>query len=156
MFIVSIKAGCSLGVASFFFPISHYNLAMKLSFLLVACGLSTTALHAQTVPFDATTPMRGGSQNQTTVPPVNPALNQSTIQGPSQVQRTTSSYDAQPSRLSDGRVPVAGTPEQSPTAVPDVREQGLIPQQQQRRQSSDVVPTRSSGSSNVNQRRPLP
>ncbi|QKG55480.1 hypothetical protein GKZ68_01805 [Hymenobacter sp. BRD128] len=108
--------------------------------------------HAQTVPFDATAPMRGGSQNQTVVPPVNPALNQSTIQGPSQVQRTTTSYDAQPSRPPVGTAPVAGTPEQSPTTLPDVREQGLIPQQQ-RRQSSDVVPNRSSSSSNINQRR---
>ena len=128
---------------------------MKFLLILVASALSATALHAQTVPFDATAPMRGGSQNQTSVPPLNPALNQSTIQGPSQVQRTTSSYDALPSRMSDGRVPISGTPEQSPTAVPDVREQGLIPQQR-RRQSSDVVPNRSSNSSNVNQRRPQP
>ncbi len=128
---------------------------MKPLFLLIVCGLSATALHAQTVPFDATAPMRGGSQNQTMVPPTNPALNQSTIQGPSQVQRTTTSYDAQPSRLPDGRVPNASTPEQSPTAVPDVREQGAVPQQQ-RRQSSDVVPTRGSSSSNANQRRPQP
>jgi hypothetical protein len=126
---------------------------MKFLFLLLVSALSATELHAQTVPFDATAPVRGGSQNQTAVPPLNPALNQSTIQGPSQVQRTTSSYDALPSRMSDGRVPVAGTPEQSPTAVPDVREQGLIPQQT-RRQSSDVVPTRGSSSSNANQRRP--
>ena len=128
---------------------------MKFLLILAISALSATALHAQTVPFDATAPMRGGSQNQTSVPPLNPALNQSTIQGPSQVQRTTSSYDALPSRMSDGRVPVAATPEQSPTAVPDVREQGLIPQQR-RRQSSDIVPTRSSSSSNVNQRRPQP
>lgn len=97
--------------------------------------------------------MRGGTQNQTSVPPVNPALNQSTIQGPSEVQRTTTSYDAQPSRLLNGSVPIAGTPEQSPTAVPDVREQGLIPQRASR-QSSDIVPSRGVGSSNVNQRRP--
>jgi hypothetical protein len=128
---------------------------MKFLFILIASALSSTALYAQTVPFDATAPMRGGSQNQTSVPPLNPALNQSTIQGPPQVQRTTSSYDALPSRMSEGRVPVAGTPEQSPTAVPDVREQGLVPQQRQR-QSSDIVPTRSSSSSNVNQRRPHP
>lgn len=128
---------------------------MKFLLVLVASALSATALHAQTVPFDATAPMRGGSQNQTSVPPLNPALNQSTIQGPPQVQRTTSSYDASPSRLSEGRVPISGTPEQSPTAVPDVREQGLIPQQR-RRQSSDIVPTRSSSSSNVIQRRPQP
>jgi hypothetical protein len=125
---------------------------MKTLLLFLFGGLSATALHAQTVPFDATAPMRGGSQNQTMVPPVNPALNQSTIQGPSQVQRTTTNYDAQPSRLPDGRVPVAATPDQSPTAVPDVREQGLIPQQR-RRQSSDVVPTRATSSSNVDQRR---
>jgi hypothetical protein len=96
--------------------------------------------------------MRGGSQNQTAVPPVNPSLNQSTIQGPSQVQRTTTSYDAQPSRPTVGTVPVAGTPEQSPAALPDIREQGLIPQQR-RRQSTDVVPTRGSSSSNISQRR---
>ena len=125
---------------------------MKTFCFLVACGLSATALHAQTVPFDATAPMRGGAQNQTAVPPLNPALDQSTIQGPSQVQRTTSSYDALPSRVPEGRVPVAGTPEQSPTAIPDIREQGAIPQQR-RRQSSDIVPTRSSGSSNISQRR---
>jgi hypothetical protein len=86
------------------------------------------------------------------VPPVNPALNQSTIQGPSQVQRTTTGYDAQPSRLPLGTAPIAGTPEQSPTALPDVREQPLIPQQR-RRQSSDIVPNRSSSSSNALQRR---
>jgi len=125
---------------------------MKLLCLLLASALAATAAHAQTVPFDATAPMRGGSQNQTTVPPLNPALNQSTIQGPSQVQRTTTSYDAQPSRPPVGMVPVAGTPEQSPTALPDVREQGLIPQQR-RRQSIDIVPNRSTGSSNVSQRR---
>jgi len=124
---------------------------MKLIFLLLASALATTVAQAQTVPFDATAPMRGGSQNQTSVPPLNPALNQSTIQGPSQLQRTTTSYDAQPSRPTVGMVPVAGTPEQSPTALPDVREQGLIPQQR-RRQSTDIVPTRSSGSSNSNQR----
>jgi hypothetical protein len=125
---------------------------MKLFCLLLASALATTVAHAQTVPFDATAPMRGGSQNQTSVPPLNPALNQSTIQGPSQVQRTTTSYDAQPSRPTVGTAPIAGTPEQSPTALPDVREQGLIPQQR-RRQSTDIVPNRSSGSSNINQRR---
>ena len=125
---------------------------MKTVFLLLAVALSTGAACAQTVPFDATAPMRGGAQNQTNVPPVNPALNQSTIQGPSEVQRTPTSYDAQPSRLTNS-VPLAGTPEQSPTAVPDVREQGLIPQRA-RRQSSDIVPSRGVGSSNANQRRP--
>jgi hypothetical protein len=125
---------------------------MKTFYLLIASLLVVGAAQAQTVPFDATAPMRGGSQNQTAVPPVNPALNQSTIQGPSQVQRTTTSYDAQPSRLPLGTAPIAGTPEQSPTAVPDVREQPLIPQQR-RRQSSDVVPNRSSSSSNALQRR---
>jgi len=124
---------------------------MKYMLVLAACGL-VNIVHAQTVPFDATAPMRGGAQNQTLVPPVNPALNQSTIQGPSQVQRTTSSYDAQPSRLPVGGTLISGTPEQSPTAIPDVREQPLIPQQH-RRQSSDIVPTRGTGSSNVNQRR---
>jgi hypothetical protein len=125
---------------------------MKLLCLLLASALATTVAHAQTVPFDATAPMRGGSQNQTSVPPLNPALNQSTIQGPSQVQRTATSYDAQPSRPTVGTAPVAGTPEQSPTALPDVREQGLIPQQR-RRQSSDIVPNRSSSSSNASQQR---
>jgi len=129
---------------------------MKILTLFACCVLAAGAAQAQTVPFDATAPMRGGAQNQTSVPPVNPALNQSTIQGPSQVQRTTTSYDAQPSRLPVSSVPTAGTPEQSPTAVPDVREQPLIPQQR-RRQSSDIVPNRSSNSSNINQRsRPLP
>jgi hypothetical protein len=126
---------------------------MKTAFLILATGLAASAAHAQTVPFDATTPMRGGSYNQTSVPPVNPALNQSTIQGPTQVQRTTTGYDAQPSRPLVGAVQVAGTPEMSPTAVPDVREQPLIPQQQ-RRQSSDIVPTRGVSSSNANQPRP--
>lgn len=125
---------------------------MKTFYLLVASLLAASVAHAQTVPFDATAPMRGGSQNQTSVPPVNPALNQSTIQGPSQVQRTTTSYDAQPSRLPLGTAPIAGTPEQSPTSLPDVREQPLVPQQR-RRQSSDVVPNRSSSSSNASQRR---
>ena len=125
---------------------------MKRFYFLLASMVAAVAAHAQTVPFDATAPMRGGSQNQTSVPPVNPALNQSTIQGPSQVQRTTTSYDAQASRPPVGTAPLAGTPEQSPTALPDVREQGLIPQQQ-RRQSSDIVPNRSSSSSNINQRR---
>jgi hypothetical protein len=126
-------------------------MVMKYLLLFVVCGLASAA-HAQTVPFDATAPMRGGAQNQTSVPPLNPALNQSTIQGPSQVQRTTSSYDAQLSRLPVNGNPIGGTPEQSPTAVPDLREQPLIPQQR-RRQSSDIVPTRSTNSSNVNQAR---
>ena len=125
---------------------------MKRVYLLLVSLLAAGVAHAQTVPFDATAPMRGGSQNQTAVPPVNPALNQSTIQGPSQVQRTTTGYDAQPSRLPVSTAPIAGTPEQSPTALPDVREQPLVPQQR-RRQSSDVVPNRSSSSSNALQRR---
>ena len=129
---------------------------MKRVYLLLISLCAAAAAHAQTVPFDATAPMRGGSQNQTAVPPVNPALNQSTIQGPSQVQRTTTSYDAQPSRPPVGTAPIAGTPEQSPTALPDVREQGVIPQQR-RRQSSDIVPNRSSSSSNaLQQNRPQP
>ncbi|MVN78962.1 hypothetical protein GO988_21745 [Hymenobacter sp. HMF4947] len=126
-----------------------------MKYLLLLLAVSSTAIaRAQTVPFDPSAPMRGGAQSQTAVPPVNPALNESTIQGPSQVQRTTSSYDAQPSRLPVGTSPIAGTPEQSPTSVPDVREQPLI-QQQKRRQSSDVVPSRGSSSSNVNQVRRL-
>ncbi len=122
---------------------------MKYLALLLLLAIVGKA-QAQTVPFDPSTPMRGGAQNQTSVPPLNPGLNQSTIQGPSQVQRTTSSYDAQPSRLPANTVPAAGTPEQSPTSVPDVREQPLIPQQHGR-QSSDIVPSRGSSSSNVNQ-----
>jgi hypothetical protein len=129
---------------------------MKRVYSLLISLCAAAAAHAQTVPFDATAPMRGGSQNQTAVPPLNPALNQSTIQGPSQVQRTTTSYDAQPSRPSVGTAPIAGTPEQSPTSIPDVREQGVIPQQR-RRQSSDIVPNRSSNSSNaLQQNRPQP
>ncbi|MGI4832384.1 MAG: hypothetical protein ACRYFK_02885 [Janthinobacterium lividum] len=121
---------------------------------LLLFGLVATAAHAQTVPFNATAPMRGGAYNQTAVPPANAALNQSTIQGPSQVQRTTSSYDAQPSRLpTSAGIPVAGTPDVSPTSVPDVREQPLIPQRRSR-QSTDVVPSRGVGSSTVVQRRP--
>jgi hypothetical protein len=130
---------------------------MKTLFLLIALGTAATAAHAQVVPFDASAPMRGGAQNQTAVPPINPGLNQSTIQGPAQVQRTLTSYDAQPSRLPEGSVPVGGTPELSPNTVPDVREQPLR-MQQRARSSTDVVPTRSrvSNSSNVNQtyRRP--
>ncbi|RZJ86700.1 MAG: hypothetical protein EOO60_13120, partial [Hymenobacter sp.] len=67
--------------------------------LAVLSGTATTAAQAQTVPFDASAPMRGGAQNQTSVPPLNPGLNQSTIQGPAEVQRTLTTYDAQPSRL---------------------------------------------------------
>jgi hypothetical protein len=73
------------------------------------------------------------------------------------VQRTLTSNDAQLSRLPIDSAPLAGTPELSPNSVPDVREQPLLPQQR-RRQSTDVVPTRSraSNSSNVlqNYRRP--
>jgi hypothetical protein len=122
--------------------------------LLLLFGLAATGAYAQTVPFNPTAPVRGGAYNQTAVPPANAALNQSTIQGPSQVQRTVSSYDAQPNRLTTGaEVPVAGTPDVSPTAVPDVREQPLIPLRRSR-QSSDVVPSRGVGSSTVVQRRP--
>lgn len=123
--------------------------------LLLGALLAAATARAQTVPFNATTPVRGGAYNQTAVPPANAALNQSTIQGPSQVQRTTSSYDAQPSRLTvDRGVPVSGTPDVSPTAVPDVREQPLIPQRVSR-QSTDVVPSRGVGSSTANQYRPV-
>jgi len=125
---------------------------MKAFLLLVS--LAATAARAQTVPFNATAPVRGGAYNQTAVPPTNAALNQSTIQGPSEVQRTVSSYDAQPSRLPVGaEVPTAGTPDVSPTAVPDVREQPLIPQRRSR-QSTELVPSRGVGSSTVVQRRP--
>ena len=123
---------------------------MKLVLLLMGLGTAVAA-QAQTVPFNATAPIRGGAYNQTAVPPINAALNQSTIQGPTQVQRTTTSYDAQPSRLPDNQgVPVAGTPDMSPTAVPDVREQPLIPQRAAR-QSTDVVPSRGVNSSTSNQ-----
>lgn len=123
--------------------------------LLVGALLAAATAQAQTVPFNATAPVRGGAYNQTAVPPANAALNQSTIQGPTQVQRTTSSYDAQPSRLSvSSGVPTAGTPDVSPTAVPDVREQPLIPQRVSR-QSTDIVPSRGVGSSTVNQYRPV-
>jgi len=130
---------------------------MKTLLILLALGTAATAAHAQVVPFDASAPMRGGAQNQTAVPPINPGLNQSTIQGPAEVQRTLTNYDAQPSRLPEGSVPVGGTPELSPNTIPDVREQPLV-QQQRARSSTDVVPTRSraSSSSNVRQtyRRP--
>jgi hypothetical protein len=131
---------------------------MKTLLLLVALGATTaTAAQAQVVPFNASAPQRGGALNQTAVPPVNPGLNQSTIQGPAEVQRTITSYDAQPSRLPEGTVPIGGTPELSPNTIPDVREQPLV-QQQRNRSSTDVVPTRSrvSNSSNVRQpyRRP--
>lgn len=125
---------------------------MKTLLLPLLVGMVATTAHAQTVPFNATAPIRGGAYNQTAVPPANAALNQSTIQGPSQVQRTASSYDAQPSRLAGTDVPASGTPDVSPTAVPDVREQPLIPQRRAR-QSTDVVPSRDVGSSTVTQRR---
>ena len=121
---------------------------MKTLILILALSGTLTA-QAQTVSVDPSAPLRGGAQNQTTVPPVNPALNQSTIQGPSEVQRTLSSYDAQPSRLPVGTTLTGGTPELSPNTVPDVREQPLL-QQQRRQQSSDVVPSRSRASSSTN------
>jgi hypothetical protein len=123
-------------------------------FLLLAGLLLAASAQAQTVPFDPSAPVRGGSQGQTTVPPVNPALNQSTIQGPPDMQRTPTNRDAQRSRPLEnnggGALLPGGTPELSPTAVPDVREQPLI-QDNKPRQSSDVVPSRSrrSNSSNV-------
>lgn len=123
------------------------------SFLLMAGLLLSVAAQAQTVPFDPSTPVRGGSQGQTTIPPVNPALNQSTIQGPPEMQRTPTNRDAQRSRPLDntgGAVIPGGTPELSPTAVPDVREQPII-RDNRPRQSTDIVPSRSrrSNSSNV-------
>jgi hypothetical protein len=124
---------------------------MKLLLLSVLAGLLAGTARAQTVPLDPSAPVRGGNQGQTTVPPLNPALNQSTIQGPPEVQRTLTNRDAQPSRLTpeQGFSPAA-TPEQSPTAVPDVREQPLL-RRGGTRQSTDVVPSRSrqSRSSNV-------
>jgi len=131
---------------------------MKYSLLLAGLLLAAAA-QAQTVPFDPTAPVRGGSQGQTTIPPVNPALNQSTIQGPPDMQRTPTNRDAQPSRqLPDRGFSPAATPEQSPAALPDVREQPLN-RDGRRRQSTDIVPSRSrpSNSSNVPQNRtPLP
>ncbi|MCC3151625.1 hypothetical protein Q3A66_01870 [Hymenobacter sp. BT770] len=122
---------------------------MKPHFLLAGLLLAATA-QAQTVPFDPSAPVRGGRQGQTTVPPVNPALNQSTIQGPPDMQRTPTSTDAQPSRLLPERgFSTAGTPEESPTAVPDVREQPVI-KDSRTRQSTDVVPRRSRRSSSSN------
>ena len=116
--------------------------------VLVALVLAaSTAVSAQTVPFDPSQPVRGGSQGQTTVAPINPALNQSTIQGPPEVQRTATNRDAQPSRLlaEHGNLAPAATPERSPAARPDVREQPLRPTRR-RPQSTDVVPGRQSGS----------
>ena len=125
---------------------------LKLSFLLAGVLLGAGA-QAQTIPFDPSAPVRGGSQGQTTIPPVNPALNQSTIQGPPDIQRTPTNRDAQMSRPlnnTGGAIIPAGTPELSPTAVPDVREQPII-RDARPRQSTDVVPSRSrrSNSSNV-------
>ena len=119
--------------------------------LLLAPLLLAAAAQAQTVPFDPTAPVRGGSQGQTTIPPVNPALNQSTIQGPPDVQRTPTNRDAQPSRQVQDHSPAA-TPELSPGAVPDVREQPII-KRSRPRNSTEVVPSRSrrSNSSNVPQ-----
>ena len=115
--------------------------------LLLAGLVFAAAAQAQTVPFDPTAPVRGGSQGQTTVPPVNPALNQSTIQGPPNVQRTATNRDAQPSRPLDERgFPPAATPETSPNTVPDVREQPII-RDRRPRQSTDIVPSRSRHSS---------
>lgn len=126
---------------------------MKALLLLAAVALASAA-RAQTVPFNGTVPVRGGAYNQTAVPPTNAALNQSTIQGPSTVQRTVSSYDAQPSRLPEGQgIPASGTPDVSPTAAPDVREQPLVPLRRNR-QSSDVVPSRGVGSSTIQANRP--
>ena len=124
--------------------------------LFAAVLLAVPAAFAQTVPLDPSAPVRGGSQGQTTVAPLNPGLNQSTIQGLPEVQRTSTNRDAQPSRLpaDNGTVMPAATPEQSPTARPDVREQPLQPTR--RRESSDIVPSRNprSRSSNVNQNNP--
>ena len=124
---------------------------MHYSLLLAGLLLAATA-QAQTVPFDPTAPVRGGSQGQTTVPPVNPALNQSTIQGPPDVQRTTTNRDAQPSRpLDDRGFAPAATPETSPNTIPDVREQPII-RDRRPRQSTDVVPSRSRQRSSSNVR----
>ena len=119
-------------------------------FLLLAGLLFAATAQAQTVPFDPSAPVHGGSQGQTTVPPVNPALNQSTIQGPPDVQRTPTNRDAQPTRQLDDRgFSPAATPEMSPNAVPDVREQPII-KDGRRRQSTEVMPSRSRRSSSSN------
>ena len=131
---------CGIAFLSFTFR------PMKYAFLAAGLLLCATA-QAQTVPFDPTAPVRGGSQGQTTVPPVNPALNQSTIQGPPDVQRTATNRDAQPSRQLDDRgFSPAATPEMSPNSVPDVREQPII-RDRRPRQSTDIVPRRSRQSS---------
>ena len=125
---------------------------MKL-YLLGLCLLLSSAAQAQTIPFDPTKPVTGGRMGQTTVPPLNPALNQSTIQGPSEVQRAITNTDAQPSRLEVNRgFTPAATPELSPYSEPDVREKPLI-QSDKTRQSSDIVPARShrNSSSNIEQ-----
>ena len=122
---------------------------MRYSLLLAGLFFAATA-QAQTVPFDPSAPVRGGSQGQTTVPPVNPALNQSTIQGPPDMQRTPTNRDAQPSRQLDDRgFSPAATPEMSPGAVPDIREQPII-KDGRRRQSTEVTPSRSRRSSSSN------
>ena len=122
---------------------------MKYSLLLAGLLFAATA-QAQTIPFDPSAPVRGGSQGQTTVPPVNPALNQSTIQGPPDMQRTPTNRDAQPTRQLDDRgFSPAGTPEMSPNAVPDVREQPII-RDNRPRQSTEVVPSRSRRSTSSN------
>ena len=125
---------------------------MKLP-LLFAGLLLVATVQAQTIPFNPSETVRAGSQGQTTVPPLNPALNQSTIQGPPEVQRTLTNRDPQISRLQQGQgFSPAATPETSPYAVPDQREQPII-RQKSSRQSTEVVPTRStrSGSSNIMQ-----
>ncbi|MBF9143714.1 hypothetical protein [Hymenobacter properus] len=126
------------------------------SFLLLAGLLLSAAAQAQTVPLDPSAPVRGGSQGQTNIPPVNPALNQSTIQGPPEIQRTPTNRDAQMSRPLDntsGTIIPAGTPELSPTAVPDVREQPIM-RDNRPRQSTDVVPSRSRRSNSSTVPRP--
>jgi hypothetical protein len=145
-----LKPAVSLEAAGFLFPTHLASAAAMKTPLLLALLFVAAAAQAQTVPFDPSAPVRGGSQGQTTIPPVNPALNQSTIQGPPEMQRTPTNRDAQPSRqLNEGYIPAA-TPELSPTAVPDVREQPLI-RDNRPRQSTDIVPSRSrrSRSSNV-------
>ena len=114
---------------------------MKSIAIVISTLLSAAAVHAQTVPFDPTAAVHAGAQGQTTVPPLNPGLNQSTIQGPPEVQRTLTSRDAQSSRLDpESGFSPAASPESSPAAVPDVREQPLI-RQQPRSESTDVVPS---------------
>ena len=55
------------------------------------------------------------------------------------MQRTTTNRDAQPSRqIPDADFPLSATPKQSPTTVPDVREQPQIRDNRPRQSAKDV------------------